>query len=1539
MKTTTRNRLLSLTVTLCLVFGSLPAAAFASEEEVGPFRQPEQEEIGTLPDVERAEIGASLDAERTEPDIVAPSSVADEALPVADAAPSASPIASPSSASSRSDADKAAGGALGLLKTAIMLSGKGLAFAEGKVREMNDNPNPGILEKLFMPTKYWSLTILNELASVETTLHQMDYELDAINNKLDDLKHMIEQDEAQDRFDVALKDVQTVTDRIEPLISGKWGSLKAIRAFYEDPDRQTRYGYTINEDGSINFNGDEESNLTDTDAAALKVLTDEFLNHLIRVYGSGQINPGISFEGDMLALSKGLYSVSELRTPTLVEAQMELSSVDAVYEHAMIEDADYIFMYVSRYMYELAFLDSLYANFVDDYYPEWLQDNPGASPANYPYKAEYDPKDWSDAKGPLASKADEAVSLQNLANYYLNEASEKCGILDLLPLYDFGIMRDDQGNAILDPDGNPVPALTQSGKDGPKDLLTENLELHGYFYEGSATRPTIATSINVMRLRTYANHQEVLMPTKAMYGWQFSNIGDFIRDTDSPSDPASSIANTTNAPFYNSTLMSKDGRFMIPTSEASLYGLWPGTQHDPVQFYHNLDVPVPGGVVAIPINDVSLNGKSQYDYRLLDARYAASGDAASVPTVTDLCNYGTVAPGTFPGTPACSGYANEVALLPLFVDVRTGMNGDRVTPTDDHGSAGTFVPKDPNLGIVSLTDGDTLDFTGLLGGVYDFKKSVIYVSGNVNVVGNPDEMYRNLQFELLDGAHLTVQGLDINQDYDGGAGAAIQALGNNASLILADDLTVTGRRFGVAMASSITDQGQLVMHPTLSVDLQGHTLWAVGWGCPVFAGIAYPLDSTPDAELSISGGTFKGNFNSSGENLPRDAIGNVTFADCILDFARGIPDASRIKENCESIGASEYHIVIGNASYKKAGLAFRDDLELSIVIFDQDDHPSYTTMRGKTDDPWQVGLLTEDIDELTYSYWNTMFTAGFPEICRVEVTCNHPDSWMPTTFEFSNLYTTKEDLKTKPSFVNSTFYDDGWDVIRFDQHDSMYVLNIDSPRSDMVGIRNTEELKGTLRATLLGDGSVPSVSYDISDFLYFGQNTSAIVVLPGDRMPLSAMQGFSFKFDGDSKSCNWFLGNLTASWKSSGSKKGSSYGVVWDQGPTEDVRTWVSGDAYARVYRDGKDDEAPLYEYEVKTADKHNGDAEHTNILFDLCGDKGMFIPPMNVGPGNVWSYARGGDSSAFENGVVDRFRVSYEKNVGQIDEMTVDLNGDDWYPEYITVSNANGRDGTKPVTFDIGFMLEKKHTYYFDVTRTETEACFDQNGFLDAQKVIDLLAGSKQEYVSFDVKRTDVLDKSVLAYLKESGKNIILNMKLDDGDARANGSQSMLRWIFKGVDITDTTRDVRLGFSLLTPTEAGVSHLAADGSAACVRFSHEGPLPGMIEVHANLERFGSFAPQQKFFLYHYDESSDALESCNQDAVLDNDRTVPFSIDHASTYVLSTKDRNDQGNGLSPMPKSGDTVNAPAWACLLLASSVALGAAMRALARKRKVRR
>ena len=1528
MKTTTRNRLLSLTVTLCLVFGSLPAAAFAAEEEVGPSRQPEQEEIGSSPDVERAE-----------PDIVEPSSVADETLPAADAAPSASPIASPSSVLLRPDADKAAGGALDLLKTAIMLSGKGLAFAEGKVREMNDNPNPGILEKLFMPTKYWSLTILNELESVETILHQMDYELDEINNKLDDLKHMIEQDEAQDRFDVALKDIQTVTDRIEPLISGDRGSLQSIRAFYEDPDRQARYGYTINPDGSINYNGDEESNLTEADAAALKVLTDEFLNHLIRVYGSGQINPAISFEGDMLALSKGLYTVSELSTPTLVEAQMELSSVDAVYEHALIQDADYIFMYVSRYMYELAFLDSLYANFVDDYYPEWLQDNSGSSPADYPFKAEYDAKDWSDTEGPLAPKADEAVSLQNLANYYLNEASEKCGILDLLPLYDFGIMYDDQGNAILDPDGNPVPALTQSGKDGPKDLLTEDLELHGYFYEGSATRPTIATSISVMRLRTYANHQEVLMPMKAMYGWQFSNIGNFIRDTDSPSDPASSIANTTNTPFYNSTLMSKDGRFMLPTSEASLYGLWPGTQHDPVQFYHNLDVPVPGDAIAFPINDVSLNEKSQYDYRLLDAHYAASGDAASVPIVTDLCNNGTVAPGTFPGTPACSGYANEVALLPLFVDVRAGMDGDRVTPVDDHGSAGTFVPKDPNLGIVSLTDGDTLDFTGLLGGVYDFKKSVLYVSGNVSVVGNPDEMYRNLQFELLDGARLTVQGLDINQDYDGGAGAAIQALGNNASLVLADDLTVTGRHFGVAMASSITDHGQLVMHPTLSVDLQGHMLWAVGWGCPVFAGIAYPLGSKSDAELSISGGKFKGNFNSAGENSPRDAIGNVTFTDCVLDFARGVPDASRIKENCESIGASEYHIVIGNASYKKAGLAFRDDLELSIVIFDQDDHPSYTTMRGKTDDPWQVGLLTEDIDEFGYSYWNTMFTAGFPEICRVEITCNHPDSWMPTSFEFRNLYTTKEDLKTKPSFVNGTCYDDGWDVIRLDQHDSVYVLHIDSPRSDMVGFRNTEKLNGTLRATLLGDGTVPSVSYDISNFLYFGQNTSAIVVLPGDRMPLSAMQGFSFKFDGDSKSCNWFLGKLTSYWESSGSKNGSSYGVVWDQGPTEDVRTWVSGDAYARVYRDGKDDEAPLYEYEVKTADKHNGDAEHTNILFDLCGDKDIFIQPMNVGAGNVWSYARGGDSSAFENGVVDRFRVSYEKNVGQIDEMTVDLDGDDWYPEYITVSNANGRDGTKPVTFDIGFMLEKKHTYYFDVTRTETEACFDQNGFLDAQKVIDLLAGSKQEYVSFDVKRTDVLDKSVLAYLKESGKNIILNMKLDDGDARANGSQSMLRWIFKGADITDTTRDVRLGFSLLTPTEAGISHLAADGSAACVRFAHEGPLPGTIEVHANLVRFDSFAPRQKFFLYHYDESSNTLESCNQDAVLDNDRTVPFSIDHASTYVLSTKDRNDQGSGPSPMPKSGDTVNAQAWACLLLVSLVVLGAAMRALVSRRKVRR
>lgn len=610
-----------------------------------------------------------------------------------------------------------AGTAVGLTATATKLAGPGLAALDGGMRAAQASPDPGVLTKFFNPAKYYGQTVRAELDTIEAALGDMDYELALITGQMGELKNLIQTGVVDAYYQQALTELTPVTERLDRLLNGNTQSLQNILDLLNTPAFQDK------------INAGEA--FTQQQHAELKVLTDNFIKSIRETYGSAQSGTNNTFEKDIHTLASCLYSTTQ-PGGALVEAQIDASILQNIYEFAVYEDAGAIFRYIARYMYCVVYLDTLFSKFIDDEYAEYIS-GLGNDSAWFPYKSEYDQSEWSDASGPAYPKINEAVNLQNQANEAINTGGDASGLAGLLPLY------DENGN-----------------------LITETMALHGSYLLPNGNS---ANSLTVMRLRIYSTKQEVLVPVDVMTAGQLGNITGTLRADYGSFTPQLQAARHASL-FYNEALMSRDGRFTIPTGEEVYKDtLWPATETDPVRFFNGIGVPV-GPATAFLINHVTANANGVYAYQLLDANHAKKGVAGAV-TVHNLCSDGTVPPGAF--SDGFDGSAKDMKVLPLFLDNRAYMGGWRVDNSfANHGEPGTFKPTDyTNWPLVTLTDGDVLDVSGFNAPALDLNGATVTVSGRVKIIGRAGTRYENLQICLLEGADLTLENFSIERNSSG----------------------------------------------------------------------------------------------------------------------------------------------------------------------------------------------------------------------------------------------------------------------------------------------------------------------------------------------------------------------------------------------------------------------------------------------------------------------------------------------------------------------------------------------------------------------------------------------------------------------------------------------------------------------------------------------------------------------------------------------------------------------------------------------------
>lgn len=157
------------------------------------------------------------------------------------------------------------------------------------------------------------------------------------------------------------------------------------------------------------------------------------------------------------------------------------------------------------------------------------------------------------------------------------------------------------------------------------------------------------------------------------------------------------------------------------------------------------------------------------------------------------------------------------------------------------------------------------------------------------------------------------------------------------------------------------------------------------------------------------------------------------------------------------------------------------------------------------------------------------------------------------------------------------------------------------------------------------------------------------------------------------------------------------------------------------------------------------------------------------------------------------------------------------------------------------------------------------------------------EEEITIIVNNEDaVLSKDVLNTLKEGPEREIFvylaNKEYECG------------MIFNTKDITeDFTKDLDLNMNI-SNEQPFKSDILKDvkSDMLFIDLEYSGVLPKGTKIAMYADDFG-YEDGDKFMIYYYNPTTDGMELISKEVVVDGD-TLMFEIDHASTYVLSTKE-------------------------------------------------
>ena len=202
-------------------------------------------------------------------------------------------------------------------------------------------------------------------------------------------------------------------------------------------------------------------------------------------------------------------------------------------------------------------------------------------------------------------------------------------------------------------------------------------------------------------------------------------------------------------------------------------------------------------------------------------------------------------------------------------------------------------------------------------------------------------------------------------------------------------------------------------------------------------------------------------------------------------------------------------------------------------------------------------------------------------------------------------------------------------------------------------------------------------------------------------------------------------------------------------------------------------------------------------------------------------------------------------------------------------------------------FIARKPGTAYITVTaRNQSKTIKVNVSNITEAPISTLPSNLNNEYYSdvnenviLNLTKADKLSKDVFEAAKETGKDSIFNIV--DKNGKLNYG-----WSFDGKKIKNTNVDVDLSINANTEKAKQIEEKIKQKDIKVLEFAHHGELPAPATIKMNVS--DQYKDGQKLYLNYWDETAKTPSTEIQKDIVVKDGYVEFTIDHCSTYFLST---------------------------------------------------
>ncbi len=164
----------------------------------------------------------------------------------------------------------------------------------------------------------------------------------------------------------------------------------------------------------------------------------------------------------------------------------------------------------------------------------------------------------------------------------------------------------------------------------------------------------------------------------------------------------------------------------------------------------------------------------------------------------------------------------------------------------------------------------------------------------------------------------------------------------------------------------------------------------------------------------------------------------------------------------------------------------------------------------------------------------------------------------------------------------------------------------------------------------------------------------------------------------------------------------------------------------------------------------------------------------------------------------------------------------------------------------------------------------------------IDTIKSAKDgDVITLDCTKNSTIKKEAFDAIKGTNKTLIL---ANDG----------IQWIFKGVDISETTKDINTNIKIGKLDDSGNEFMLEcfieNSSGLVIEFAPNGVLPGkaLVKIKADYA-LRNFVGEKDLYIYHYQDTANSLEAIANRIEITEDGYFEFYISHNSKYIISSK--------------------------------------------------